>query len=205
MTSPALCEVCTDAGRESALQAVGICEECGRAFCRSHRARTQYEYNIPGYDDWCSGCMAAWKSAKEAKAKAEADQDRTELARIAELVKLVEAAGVEPVGRFRTVSRLQKTLFGKKQVREKEAIAPAWPVGDLKWRTSEGRMHGEIESAMPSGITRKLKIVPLDGPADGRWLAYGWDKEILDGDRVLERSSEVRRQVIDTLERLAGR
>jgi hypothetical protein len=148
---------------------------------------------------------------REAKAKGrkpvtskqrEDDRRHAEQERIAELVGMLEAAGVEPMARFRQTTRYKKTLGIKRMVSMTEPIDSAWPVGELNWKSPGSNRITDSIVAITSGITRALEIVPLNGPPGYLTLAYGWDYERITGHEVLERSEEVRRQVINALERM---
>jgi hypothetical protein len=105
--------------------------------------------------------------------------------RIAELVRMLEAAGVPPTARFRQTTRYKKTLGIKRTVNVTEPIDSAWPAGELNWKSPGSTTVGDSIVAITSGITRALEIVPLNRPSGDLTLAYGRDYERITGHEVL--------------------
>jgi hypothetical protein len=170
----ASCEVCLDSGREDHLAAIGICRTCGRAFCGGHAVVDQF--GTP-YLDKCKPCLHSAQQAERNQVKTEHDQQLAELARIRELIGALGDRGL--VARTRE-ERYSKRFSSRNHYRD-VPDEPAWPVGNLKWKIPGGNAVADRVDSLPSGITRTLEIVPMDGPAGYRTLDHGWASERVTG------------------------
>jgi hypothetical protein len=180
----AACEVCIDSGREDALAAIGV-----------HAVVDQY--GTP-FLDRCKPCLSGAQQAERNQVKTEHQQQLAEMARIRELVGVLGDRGL--VVRTRE-ERYSKRFSSRNHYRD-VPDEPAWPVGNLNWKIPGSNMRADRVDSLPSGITRTLEIVPMDGPAGYRTLDHGWASEHVTGRDVLNRSAEVRKQVIEALERV---
>ncbi len=96
----------------------------------------------------------------------------------------------------------RSAFLGVNRDRQKATpLEPAWPVGDLVWKTPGRWNSGELTSPVPSGITRARALVPMESlPRDDRQLE-AWSSRLSEGPLG---NDQVRRQVLDALERLVA-
>lgn len=185
----ASCKVCSDSGREDALEAIGICNKCGRAFCGGHASVDHWGAPVLNK---CSPCADGERPKFNLAPAGGGPGTSDQMARIRELVGALGDRGL--VTRTRK-QRYVKWYSSRTHFRD-VPIEPAWPIGDLEWWGTE------VAVPRPSGITRALEIVRMDGKDDyhsmlhvGYSEARIWPKSILG-------YQEVQLQVIKALERL---
>lgn len=186
------CETAIPSGGECRIAAVGRCSGCGRAFCDTHRARA---LTGAAYTDFCKLCLAAEEAAKQDRLRHEADIRARERQQIQDHLLVLERAGVGP--RERCTTKIEYKSFGRTS-RKVLPLEPAWPVGNLSWKYSETWRTGETVEQEPTGITRDLDLVRMDGDRAGGTLE-AWSPHSADGPFG---NDSVRHQVLDALERM---
>ena len=177
----ATCEIPVG-GAECAVQAIGRCSTCGRAFCLTHQARVGAErrgFEERGsqgssYTDWCSECRAAKVVAPILAQEQKYAQAAAERARLIRERRQTGWAAMQAYGftrlaqpRFHTETHLEKGLFGRERAREtREELEPAVPLGDLNWRfRGYVPRDGSVDQMVkrPTGITASKDIVLMTG------------------------------------------
>ena len=186
------CETVIPSGSECQIAAVGRCSTCGHAFCDTHRARS---LTGAAYTDFCASCSAAREAEKQDRLRREAEVRSWERERIKECLAMLERAGVHPRERFAT--KIEYKSFGR-TARKAVPLDPAWPVGDLSWKYSETSRRGETVEREPTGVTRDLNLVLMDGDRTGGTLE-AWSPHLIDGPYG---NDSVRHQVLKALEHM---
>jgi len=181
--------------------AVGLCLTCNRYFCGGHQAVKYESVNwATRCGDLCIACLSAELAAKEALSRQADEKRKSEQCRIAECIRILDSRGGAGLQGRSITHREYKSFLGISRTIEKVVqIEPAWPVGNLTWRSPERWDRGEFTASVPSGITRSLTFVPLEtSPYEDRKIEVGGrysSEEPL-------RNDSVRRQVLSALESL---
>ena len=156
MTKPAVCEI-----NKCGVIAIGRCDQCGKAFCNSHRGQ-----NYAGTSFFTNICI----SCTDAKLASEARQDQASYENKQKVLnrihKILDALiTVSNVGQIPQYERKNKKRLWW-HVEDYVGTHKVWPIGNLIWYQGETSFSPSVYNNTPSGITSEKEIIKITLPKD---------------------------------------
>ena len=161
---PAGCEIDRPTGESCHVMAVGRCTICGRAFCRSHQARSRERYSSKEYVDHCLSCLNTLYTTVEAEKQALKEEILKAKAYLFGNVARDDIRRSNlPFASFYRIRKVTKRSFWKGEYQEDEReLLAGWVLGEFDWNVG-GKAHS-IGKAYSTGTQQLYLTAVLDEP-----------------------------------------